>query len=93
MVQNQTKTYLDPAKVRHRRRYQRKPIVEAARRYIGDTGSEWTSTGQLFIHQQGRSCKAFVTGGLKLPVRCSRCGGLTEGQDHWCPNCLRVERL
>lgn len=90
MVQNETKLYLDLAKIRARR-YQRKPIVEAVRRYTGDSASEWNNAGQRLTYRQERMCKAWTSGKLERPVRCSHCGGLTEGQDHWCPNCLRIE--
>jgi hypothetical protein len=90
MVQNETKIYLDPAKVR-RRRYQRKPVVEAVRKYVFQPGSEWTNSGPRYMYQQERKCRALEEGTPRLPVRCSVCRGPLEGKDRWCPACQRVE--
>jgi hypothetical protein len=92
MVQNETKTYLDPAKVR-RRRYQRKPIVEAVQKYVAEPGDEWTNSGTRYFYEQERACGALEEGTPRFPVRCSVCRGPLEGKDHWCPNCQRVEKI
>jgi hypothetical protein len=90
MVQNETKVYLDPAKVR-RRRYQRKPVVEAVQKYVTEPGSEWTNSGPRHIHQQERNCQAVKEGAPRLPLRCSVCRGPLEGRDRWCVRCQRCE--
>ena len=91
MVQNETKTYLDPAKVR-RRRYQRKPIVEAVRKYVFQTGSERTNSGPRYFYQQERACRALEEGMPPVLLLCSVCRGPLEGQDHWCPRCQRANQ-
>jgi hypothetical protein len=58
-----------------------------------------TNTWLHNLHREERRAQCMAAGlppperQTRAPVRCSLCKGLTEGDDHWCPNCLRIERV
>lgn len=85
--------YLRPGPAR-RRRYDRRPVANAVLTYCGAEDRQAnTNAGAHFLHEQERKCRAILEGKPSLRVRCSLCNGLTEGNDHWCPRCERIERV
>jgi len=84
---------LQAAPVRQRR-YDRRSLCTAVFGYCGpEDRKSATNAGAHWTHRNEQRVRAIEEGKpLSLPVRCSVCGDLTEGKDHWCPRCFRVER-
>jgi len=91
--QESRKHYFRPASAR-RRRYDRRAIANAVLNYCGSEDRQAvTNAGSHWLHEQGRKAMTIAESKLWLPARCSICGGATEGNDHWCPRCQRIEML
>jgi hypothetical protein len=85
--------YLRPGPAR-RRRYDRGPVANAVRDYcLPEDRGAVSNSSVRWLYEQERKCRAIKEGKLTLPVHCSVCGRRTEGNDHWCPNCQRIERI
>ena len=82
---------LGPAR---RRRYDRRPVTRAVLNYCGrEDRQSVTNRPVHWLHEQERHCQAVREGEPLFRVRCSACKRLTEGQDLWCPNCQRIEKM
>jgi len=87
------------AKPARRRRYDRRPVARAVQNYCLPEDRETMSNTWLHNLKREEQRAQCITAGNppkrenRAPVRCSLCKGLTEGNDHWCPNCLRIERM
>ena len=70
------------------KRYQRR---KSAANILGYCLNGMTNKAAREYHQQELNAQR-IAGGIPLnPTVCSGCGGPLEGQDHWCPRCLRCE--
>jgi hypothetical protein len=86
--------YLVARPVRKRKKYDRRPLALNVRQYVApDIQAATTNTFLHKLHTDGQRAQTIATGKILLPVRCSRCRGLTEGKDFWCPSCQRVASL
>jgi len=80
-----------PAPAR-RRRYDRRAVAEAIKYYCDSSDHQAVSNaGVRWLHEQVGMARAIAEGKPLPHISCSVCGGRTEGNDHWCPRCLRIE--
>ena len=85
--------YLIPRPVHRRRdKYARRGVANAVRQYVtADIQGATTNTLLHKLHASAKHAEAIAEGKYVHAIRCSLCRGLTEGQDHWCPCCQRIQ--
>lgn len=91
LEQESQQHYLRPAPAR-RRRYDRQSVAKAVLAFCG--AEDRDSTSNVWLHKlylDTKRLQAIAEGRAFVPLHCSVCRGLTEGQDLWCHRCQRVE--
>jgi hypothetical protein len=92
LEQESQRHYLRPPPTR-RRRHDRRPVSNTVVTYCGREDRDSISNSWLHkLHADEKRLQALAEERTTVPLRCSVCRGLTEGQDRWCPNCHRIER-
>jgi hypothetical protein len=88
---DQSGQFLVARPVRKRKKYYRRPLAQAVQMYCGVEDRDSISNVWLHkMHRESQRCQAIAEGRVFVPMHCSVCRGLTEGNDHWCPRCQRI---
>ncbi len=75
-----------------RRRYDRRAVARFAVTHCNAAYDETATNKGVRDYVATEKRAARIAAGLPaFPIRCSLCRGLLEGNDHWCPNCGRIE--
>ena len=75
-----------------KRQYDRRAVARFAVTHCNANFEETVSNRGVREYTGAEKKVALIVSGRAFtPTRCSLCRGPLEGNDHWCPNCMRIE--
>jgi hypothetical protein len=75
-----------------KRQYDRRSLARNVLQYVGEDIQRAPTNSPIHkLYKNGKSAQEIAKNKSPVPLRCSLCSGLLEGNDHWCPYCQRVE--